>query len=130
MNMNDRPALTDQGLPQSYFLKEDWEVTPRQVKAMLDRGEDFVLLDCRLDREFEFVKIQGATLSVLQKVGDDLPDLVDDYKDSKVVVYCHHGARSMQMTAIMRDGGIKDVWSMAGGIDLWAADIEPGMPRY
>ena len=128
--MTDRPALTDQGLPPNYFLKDDWEVTPRQVKAMLDHGENFVLLDCRREPEFEFVKIESAVLHVLQKVRDELPDLVEDYADQKVVVYCHHGMRSMQMTAIMRDAGVKNVWSMAGGIDLWALDIEPSMPRY
>ena len=128
--MNDRSALTDQGLPQRYFLKDDWEVTPRQVKAMLDDGEDFVLIDCRREPEFELVRLEDATLHVLQKVGDDLPDIVEDYTGQKVVVYCHHGMRSMQMTAILRDAGVGDTWSMAGGIDLWAIDIEPGMKRY
>lgn len=129
--MTDQPAaLTDQGLPQNYFLKDDWEVTPRQVKAMLDGDEDFVLIDCRREVEFELVRIEGAQLHVLQKVRDELPDIVDDYAEKKVVVYCHHGARSMQMTAILRDAGVKDTWSMAGGIDLWAIDIQPGMTRY
>ncbi|HCD34793.1 MAG TPA: rhodanese [Phycisphaerales bacterium] len=128
--MNDRPALTDQGLPERYFLKEEWELTPRNVKAMLDAGEDFVLIDCRMEQEYQLVHIAGSTLHILQKIGDDLPDLVDDYADKKVVCYCHHGARSMQMTAILRDAGVPDTWSMAGGIDLWAIDIEPGMVRY
>lgn len=128
--MTDRPALTDQGLPEHYFLKEDWELTPRQVKAMLDSGEDFVLIDCRMEQEYQLVHIDGAELHVLQKVGQELPDLVDDYADSKVVCYCHMGARSFQMAAILRDAGIQDAWTMAGGIDLWAIDIQPGMTRY
>ena len=130
MNKTDRPALTDQGLPPSYILKDDWEVTPRAVKALLDAGEDFVLIDCRREPEFEWVRIQGARLHVLQQVRDELPDLVDDYAEQKVVVYCHHGMRSMQMTAILRDAGVANTWSMAGGIDLWAMDIEPAMRRY
>jgi adenylyltransferase/sulfurtransferase len=128
--MNDRPALTDRGLPENYFLKTDWELTPRQVKAMLDGEQDFVLIDCRREPEYELVKIEGATLHVLQKANDELPDLVEDYAGKKVVVYCHHGMRSMQMTAILREAGVTDTWSMAGGIDLWAVDIEPGMTRY
>lgn len=128
--MNDRPALNDQGLPEHYFLKEDWEVTPRQVKAMLDAGEDFVLIDCRMEQEYNHVHIDGAKLHILQKVGQELPDLVDDYADQKVVCYCHKGARSFQMAAILREAGIKDAWTMAGGIDLWAIDIQPGMVRY
>ena len=75
---------------------------------MLDSGEDFVLLDCRMEAEYNLVHIEGSKLHVLQKVGQELPDLVDDYADSKVVCYCHKGARSFQMAAILRDAGIPE----------------------
>ena len=48
----------------------------------------------------------------------------------RVVVYCHHGMRSMQATQFLRARGHQYVFSMAGGIDAWSAEIDPAVPRY
>ena len=65
----------------------------------------------------------------LQDIAARLPEL-EDYKDCKIVVHCHHGGRSLQFTTILRQQGFRDITSMAGGIDLWSIDIDPKVPRY
>jgi molybdopterin/thiamine biosynthesis adenylyltransferase/rhodanese-related sulfurtransferase len=125
-----RPSdLDDRGLPKAYPFKPDWEVTPRQVKQMLDSGEKFFFVDCRLPNEFQITHIKGATLIPLQQIGQHLGTL-KEHQDEKIVVHCKSGGRSMQFTQALRSAGFKDVRSMAGGILLWNKDIEPGGPQY
>lgn len=123
------PSLDDRGLPIGCRFNPDIEVTPRQVKAMRDAGEDCVLIDCRTPGEFEVAKIEGAMLVPLQEVAARVEEL-KPLAARKLIVHCHHGVRSLQMTHFLRRAGFADVHSMAGGIDLWAIDIEPGMARY
>ncbi|MEM7626083.1 MAG: rhodanese-like domain-containing protein [Planctomycetota bacterium] len=129
--MTERP-LNEQGLPDGYPLQTDWEITPRKVKALRDRGEAFVLLDVREAAEVAAASLPeypGAVWVPMGEIKSRLSDL-DEHAEDKVVVMCHHGARSMQVTAFLRQHGFEDVRSMAGGIDLWSRDIDPNVPRY
>ncbi len=126
--------LDERGLPEGYPLQEGWEVTPRQVKALIDAGRigvdgDVLLLDVRTPAELEAAAIGGATAVPMQDIRSALPDL-EAYADGPVIVSCHHGGRSLQVTAFLRQQGFDDVTSMAGGIDVWARDIDPSVPRY
>jgi len=123
------PGLDDRGLPPGYAYKPDWEVTPREVKAMLDRGDKFAFIDCRLPNEYQITHIEGTTLIPLQQIAQRFEELRDKANE-KVVVHCKSGARSLQFTQALRQAGFKDVKSMAGGILLWNKDIEPGGPQY
>ncbi|HEX4795992.1 MAG TPA: molybdopterin-synthase adenylyltransferase MoeB [Humisphaera sp.] len=123
------PSLDAQGLPPGYRFKPDWEVTPREVKAMLDKKEKFLFIDCRLPNEFQITKIDGAQLIPLQQLSQRAGELMP-HKDEKVVVYCRSGGRSMQFSQALRQAGFKDIKSMAGGILLWNKDINPGGPQY
>lgn len=121
--------LDPAGLPMGYPLRGEWEVTPRQVKAGLDGGEDVLLVDCRTPQEHQIVRIEGARLMPLQQLERWQREL-RQCTGKKIVVYCHHGGRSLQMAVRLRQMGLADVWSMAGGIDLWAMDIDRSLPRY
>lgn len=123
------PTLNPQGLPEGYALRPEWEVSPREVKAMRERGDNFLLLDCRTPGEFQVARIEGSKLVPLQQIAQHLPEL-DEHLNHKIIVTCHHGVRSLQMASILRQQGFKDVKSMAGGIDLWSLDIDPKVPRY
>ncbi len=125
----DRSGLSEPGLPQGYVFRDDWEIMPRRVKAMLDAGEDFLLIDCRTDQEYRAARIEGATLLPLQEIQSRFGELAE-HANGRVVVYCHHGMRSLRMTMMLRQGGFCDVRSMAGGIDIWSMDIDPAVPRY
>ena len=122
-------GLDDRGLPPGYRLRDEWEVTPRQVKASLDRSEDLVLVDCRTPEERAEAAIEPSIFFPLHQ---DIPPFEDEEEnaDRRIVVYCHHGVRSLAMASVLRSQGFTNVRSMAGGIDLWSVDIDPGVPRY
>jgi rhodanese-related sulfurtransferase len=121
--------LDENGLPPGYPFRPAWEVTPRQVKAMRDGAVPFFLIDCRTPQEYAIASIEGAALIPIHEAGIRLDDL-KQHIDSKIVIHCHHGGRSLQMTAFLRHQGFKDVHSMAGGIDVWAMDVDPRIARY
>jgi len=123
------PSLDARGLPPGYAYKPDWEVTPREVKGMLDRHEDFYFVDCRLPNEHQITHIEGTELIPLQQLNQHA-DKLQKNRDRKIVVHCKSGGRSMQFTQALRQAGFKDVKSMAGGILLWNKDVNPGGPQY
>ncbi len=122
-------GLDDRGLPPGYAFKPDWEITPREVKSLLDKNEKFILIDCRLPNEYEITHIDGASLLPLQEIGRRIGEIKSHQQD-KIIVHCRSGARSLQFTQILRQQGFKDVKSMAGGILLWNKDVNPGGPQY
>ena len=103
------------------------EVSPAQVKAKLDAGEAFTLLDCRNDDERAFCLIEPSLHIPMHQTPERLAEIP---RDQPVVVYCHHGVRSLQVTSFLKTQGFDDVQSMAGGIDLWSLRIDPTVPRY
>ena len=123
------PSLDSRGLPPGYAFKPDWEITPREVKSLLDRRKDFLFIDCRLPSEQAITCIDSAELIPLQQLAQRLGELKGREQD-KIVVHCKSGGRSMQFTQILRQQGFKDVRSMAGGILLWNKDVNPGGPQY
>jgi adenylyltransferase/sulfurtransferase len=123
------PELDDRGLPPNYQFKPDWEVTPREVKGMLDRGEKFAFIDCRLPNEHQITHIEGTRLLPLQQLPQRFQEIAD-LSNQRVVVHCRSGQRSLAFAQALRQQGFKDVKSMAGGILLWNKDINPGGPQY
>ena len=105
------------------------EIDPRTVKQKLDSGERLVLLDCRERDEYEIVRIAGAELWPMSEISDQLPNLAQQ-RNEQLIVYCHHGTRSMQVTAWLRQQGFANVTSLAGGIDRWAMEVDRALPRY
>lgn len=122
--------LDERGLPKGYLFRTGWELTPRQVKAMMDQGRDLMLLDCRTPGEQAVARIESAVLAPLHEMPDGLDQLVEKLAGKSTVVHCHHGLRSLKMTSLLRSKGLTAVHSMAGGVDLWSRDIDPAVPRY
>lgn len=121
--------LNDQGLPPDYNFMPDWEVTPREVKQKLDRGEKFVFIDCRLPHEVQITKIERSDLIPLQQLPQRFGELAGK-EQAEVIVYCRSGGRSLQFAQILRQNGFENVKSMAGGVLLWNKDVRPGGPQY
>jgi rhodanese-related sulfurtransferase len=105
------------------------ETDCKSVKAKLDAGSDFLLLDCREADEFETVNIAAAKLLPMSELMTRVGEL-EPYKTTEIVVHCHHGGRSLKVTNWLRQQGFAKVQSLAGGIDQWAVDIDPSLPRY
>lgn len=105
------------------------EITCQEVHEKRSRGESFLLLDCREQDEFDLVHIEGARLVPMSELADRVSEL-ESHRSEEIVVYCHHGGRSLRVTRWLQGQGYADVKSMAGGIDEWATLIEPTLPRY
>jgi len=110
---------------QSYPL----EIDVRSVKALFDKGVDFLLLDCREPDENQLVKIAGSTLVPMREITTRLAEL-EQHKAGRIVVHCHLGGRSQRVTQYLRGLGFAGAQNMSGGIDAWAVEIEPGLARY
>ena len=105
------------------------ELTCEQVKTKLDNKDDFLLLDCREEDEYRTVHISGSTLIPMSAISDRVSEL-DSRRNDEIVVYCHHGGRSMKVTLWLRQQGFQKAINMQGGIDQWAVKIDPTLPRY
>jgi rhodanese-related sulfurtransferase len=106
---------------------DDLQIDPREVKRRLDAGEHLLLVDVREPWEFDVCRIAGAKLVPLGSVPANLP--VFEQAD-EVVIYCHHGKRSLDAVAWLRQQGVEGARSMAGGIERWSREIDPAVPRY
>ncbi|HSY57974.1 MAG TPA: rhodanese-like domain-containing protein [Terriglobales bacterium] len=103
------------------------EITPREVKELMNRGEKFFFVDVREKWEFETSHIEGSQLIPLREVPGNLMKFENA---DQVVIFCHHGMRSLDAAAWLRSQGVESARSMVGGIDRWAAEIDPSVPRY
>jgi rhodanese-related sulfurtransferase len=108
-------------------LYANMEVAPREVKDMLGRGGKLLFVDVRERWEYETSHIEGSVLIPLREIPINLPRLE---AAGEVVLFCHHGMRSMDAAAWLRSQGVQGARSMAGGIDRWATEIDPNTPRY
>lgn len=108
---------------------EPIEITPADAKHLQDSGEDFMFIDCREAGERAICAIEGTHLIPLGEFPDRLEELTAA-KERRVVVHCHHGVRSLRAAAWLRQQGVARAQSMAGGIDRWAVEVQPGMARY
>ena len=105
------------------------EISCNEVRALREAAEDCFLVDCRERDEHELVHIDGATLLPMSEISTRVAELTP-HKQRRVIVHCHHGGRSLRVAEWLRQQGFTGAQSMSGGIDQWAAEIEPGMARY
>ena len=106
------------------------EVTPIELKRRLDAGEALHLIDVREPAEFQLARIGGAELIPMRTVPANLQQLEAKADEGVLIVFCHHGVRSLQVVNWLREQGVPACQSMAGGIDQWSAIIDPAVPRY
>jgi rhodanese-related sulfurtransferase len=106
----------------------DYEITAEEVKGKLDQGEALTLLDVRESWEFETAKISCAKLMPMGDVPSRAHQELDP--EEHIVVMCHHGVRSMNVTVWLRQQGFEKVQSMRGGIDAWSRQVDQTVPKY
>ncbi len=105
----------------------DYEITTEEVKSKLDRGDQLTLLDCREPWEYQTARIAGATNIPMGEIPGRIQELDPE---GHIVVVCHHGVRSMNVTAWLRQQCFERVQSMAGGIDRWSRSVDSKVPTY
>ena len=105
----------------------DYEIQPEEVKQMREAGEEFTFLDCREPWEYQTAHIEGTKHVPMQ----DIPARIQEFDpEERIVVICHHGVRSMNVTAWLRQQGFDKAQSVTGGIDRWSRTIDPKVPIY
>jgi adenylyltransferase/sulfurtransferase len=106
---------------------KEGEIDPVEVKAMLDRHDNFLLLDVREPHEYQICNIPGAKLIPL----GDLPKRVNELDSSvEIVAHCKMGGRSAKAVDFLKQAGFKKVKNMTGGILAWSDKVDPKVPKY
>ena len=100
-----------------------------ELKAKMDAGDDFLLVDVRELAEYEIVRIPG---SILIPKGDILNGsaLADLPQDRQIVLHCKSGVRSAEALAALKQAGFKDAVHLQGGVLAWQAQVDPSLPVY
>ena len=106
----------------------DYEISAAEVKSLRDGGQELKLLDVREPWEFQTARIEGSQHIPM----GDIPARFNEELDPEehIVVVCHHGVRSMNVTAWLRQQGFEKAQSLRGGIDRWSREIDPSVPLY
>lgn len=105
------------------------EIDCQSVHEKRQAGDEFLFIDCREQDEHAVASIEGATLLPMSEIQERVSEL-EPYKKRPIVVFCHHGGRSLQVAMWLSQQGYSDITSMAGGIDLWSRTIDANIPRY
>jgi rhodanese-related sulfurtransferase len=111
------------------------QLSASDLKRRLDRGEAVVVLDVREDHERDYCAIPtppGVTdLHIpMGQVQESLERLRAAAGAAPLVVYCHHGMRSMTVASWLVKRGLPGVHNLEGGIDAWSVAVDPELPRY
>jgi len=112
------------------------EITPQELSEKIKSDVDFILLDVREQWEVDRVKIDDSRLIVLplsqlaRQLTAALPEAMSNDAFVDVVVYCHHGVRSADVTAWLMQNGFQNVISLRGGVDAYALEVDPTVGRY
>lgn len=106
----------------------DYEIAPAELKSLLEAESDVVVLDVREQWELDVAKLKNSKHIPM----GDIPARFNQELDPEehIVVVCHHGVRSMNVTTWLRQQGFEKVQSLRGGIDRWARQIDPTVPVY
>jgi len=105
----------------------DYEIQPEDVKRLRDAQAEFTFLDCREPWEYQAAHIEGTKHIPMQ----DIPMRIQELDpEDHIIVICHHGVRSMNVTAWLRQHGFDKVQSLAGGIDRWSRVVDSKVPTY
>lgn len=120
--MSPLPSLPDPGTC--------FELSPDAVASLapLIEAGSCQLIDCREADEWDINRLPGARLVPVSRFAQLAPALIDDGRP--VIVYCHHGMRSLQAITWLRSRGLESAWSMAGGINAWSNTVDSSVPTY
>lgn len=106
-------------------------LTVADLKARMEAGKDFILVDVRNLNEYEIGKIPGSTLIPLPEIenGSGVEQVRQLVNGSELIVHCKSGVRSAKALAILKSAGI-DGQNLQGGILAWGEAYDPALPRY
>ena len=103
------------------------QLSPAALKQWLDEGKPLTLLDVREEEEVAVCALEGHVHIPMNLIPLRQNELSDD---APIVVYCHHGMRSLYSAMYLAEAGFEEVYNLQGGIDAWSQQIDPSVPRY
>ncbi len=113
--------------PASSAGLSEWEIEAPEVKAKMDRGDRFVLIDVREPHEFQICRIPNSRLIPL----GDLPKRVNELDTAdEIIAHCKTGMRSAKAVDFLRKAGFRKVRNLRGGIQAWSDKVDPSVPKY
>ena len=102
------------------------EITPRDLKFRLDRGDDLFILDVREPHEFQICNLNGHLIPL-----GELPRRVHELDSSReIVAHCRSGKRSAEAVDFLRKAGFRKILNLKGGILAWSDEVDPSVPKY
>jgi len=102
------------------------EITPRDLKSRLDRGDDLFILDVREPHEFQICNLNGHLIPL-----GELPRRVHELDSSReIVAHCRSGKRSAEAVDFLRKAGFRKILNLKGGILAWSDEVDPSVPKY
>lgn len=105
------------------------QITATDVATELAAGSPMVLLDVREPHEHEYCRLANSVLIPLGELANRYEELI--VPDGAIlIVYCHHGVRSLRAAGFLEHVGFANVASMAGGTEAWSLTVDPKLPRY
>jgi len=102
------------------------EITPRELKARLDRGDDLFILDVREPHEYQICNLKGHLIPL-----GELPRRVHELDSShEIIAHCRSGKRSAEAVDFLRKAGFRKILNLKGGILAWSDEVDPKVPKY
>ena len=102
------------------------EITPKQLKQRLDRGDDLYILDVREPHEYQICNLNGHLIPL-----GELPKRVSELDSSReIVAHCRSGKRSAEAVEFLTKAGFRKIWNLKGGILAWSDEVDPSVPKY
>jgi molybdopterin/thiamine biosynthesis adenylyltransferase/rhodanese-related sulfurtransferase len=102
------------------------EITPKDLKSRLDRGDDIFVLDVREPHEYQICNLGGRLIPL-----GDLSRRVNELDSSReIVAHCRSGKRSAEAVEFLRKAGFRKVLNLKGGILAWSDEVDPSVPKY
>lgn len=106
------------------------EISPQELQSRMAAGKSLTLIDVREPEEHAIAHLENAELIPMQSLPGKLQHLESMAEEQPLAVLCHHGVRSLNVVAWLRQNGVENCVSVAGGIDRWSREIDTTIPRY
>jgi sulfur-carrier protein adenylyltransferase/sulfurtransferase len=102
------------------------EITPRDLKSRMDKGDDLYILDVREPHEYQICNLNGHLIPL-----GELPRRVHELDSSReIVAHCRSGKRSAEAVEFLQKVGFRKIWNLKGGILAWSDDVDSSVPKY
>jgi rhodanese-related sulfurtransferase len=102
------------------------EITPKELKSRLDKGDDLFILDVREPHEYQICNLHGTLIPL-----GELPRRVHELDTSReIVAHCRSGKRSAEAVDFLRKAGFRKILNLKGGILAWSDEVDPRVPKY